>query len=36
MAKTNIKVLGPGCINCKTLLETTNIAVSDTGSRGGH
>ena len=32
MAKINIKVLGPGCINCKTLLETVNIAVSELGA----
>ena len=31
MTKMNIKVLGPGCINCKTLLETTQNAVSSLG-----
>jgi small redox-active disulfide protein 2 len=29
MAVMNIKVLGPGCINCKNLLETTRQAVKD-------
>jgi small redox-active disulfide protein 2 len=31
MSKLNIKVLGPGCANCKKLLETTKEAVSDLG-----
>ncbi len=31
MAKMNIKVLGPGCANCKKLLETTEAAVKDSG-----
>ena len=31
MSKMNIKVLGPGCINCKTLLENTNKAVVELG-----
>ena len=31
MADLKIKVLGPGCINCKTLLETTQSAVSSLG-----
>ena len=31
MSKMNIKVLGPGCINCKTLLENTNKAVAELG-----
>ncbi|OGP55610.1 MAG: redox-active disulfide protein 2 [Deltaproteobacteria bacterium RBG_13_61_14] len=26
-----IKVLGPGCINCKTLLETTQTALQELG-----
>ena len=29
MSKINIKVLGPGCVNCKTLLENTNKAVAE-------
>jgi len=29
MAKMKIKVLGPGCINCKKLLETTQAAVKE-------
>jgi small redox-active disulfide protein 2 len=31
MAKMNIKVLGPGCVNCKKLLETTRAAVKEAG-----
>ena len=31
MAKMNIKVLGPGCVNCKKLLETTEAAVKEAG-----
>ena len=31
MAKMNIKVLGPGCVNCKKLLETTQAAVKEAG-----
>jgi len=31
MTKKNIKVLGPGCINCKTLLETTQNAIKELG-----
>ena len=31
MADLKIKVLGPGCINCKTLLETTRSAVQELG-----
>ena len=27
----NIKVLGPGCVNCKALLETTKSAVKELG-----
>ena len=29
MGKMNIKVLGPGCMNCKKLLETTEAAVKE-------
>ncbi len=29
MGKMNIKVLGPGCINCKKLFETTEAAVKE-------
>jgi small redox-active disulfide protein 2 len=29
MAVMNIKVLGPGCMNCKNLLETTRQAVKE-------
>jgi small redox-active disulfide protein 2 len=29
MGKMNIKVLGPGCMNCKNLLETTRQAVKE-------
>ncbi len=29
MTTMNIKVLGPGCMNCKNLLETTKQAVKD-------
>jgi small redox-active disulfide protein 2 len=32
MGKMNIKVLGPGCMNCKKLLETTRDAVQQTGA----
>ena len=31
MSRLNIKVLGPGCANCKKLLETTQAAVQDSG-----
>lgn len=31
MAKMNIKVLGPGCANCKKLLENTEAAVKEAG-----
>jgi len=31
MAVLNIKVLGPGCMNCKKLLETTQEAVKQSG-----
>ena len=31
MGKMNIKVLGPGCMNCKKLLETTEEAVKELG-----
>ncbi len=31
MEKMNIKVLGPGCMNCKKLLETTEEAVKELG-----
>ncbi|MEN6474395.1 MAG: thioredoxin family protein [Syntrophaceae bacterium] len=31
MAKMSIKVLGPGCMNCKKLMETTEQAVKDLG-----
>jgi len=31
MGKLNIKVLGPGCMNCKTLLETTQTALQELG-----
>jgi len=31
MTKMNIKVLGPGCANCKKLLETTEAAAAETG-----
>lgn len=27
----NIKVLGPGCMNCKKVLETTRAAVDELG-----
>jgi small redox-active disulfide protein 2 len=29
MPSMNIKVLGPGCMNCKKLLETTEQAVKE-------
>jgi len=29
MGKISIKVLGPGCMNCKNLLETTKQAVKE-------
>jgi small redox-active disulfide protein 2 len=29
MEKMNIKVLGPGCMNCKKLFETTEAAVNE-------
>jgi small redox-active disulfide protein 2 len=29
MPSMNIKVLGPGCVNCKNLLETTKQAVKE-------
>jgi small redox-active disulfide protein 2 len=29
MEKMNIKVLGPGCMNCKKLLEMTKQAIKD-------
>jgi small redox-active disulfide protein 2 len=29
MTLMNIKVLGPGCMNCKNLLETTKQAVKE-------
>jgi small redox-active disulfide protein 2 len=29
MAGMNIKVLGPGCMNCKNLLETTRQALKE-------
>lgn len=29
MTTMNIKVLGPGCMNCKNLLETTKQAVKE-------
>jgi small redox-active disulfide protein 2 len=29
MAVMNIKILGPGCMNCKNLLETTRQAVKE-------
>ena len=29
MSKTNIKVLGPGCANCKELLKRTEDAVKE-------
>ena len=32
MGKMNIKVLGPGCMNCKKLLETARDAVQQTGA----
>lgn len=32
MGKMNIKVLGPGCMNCKKLLETTRDAVKQVGA----
>jgi len=31
MSKTNIKVLGPGCANCKELLKRTEDAVKESG-----
>jgi small redox-active disulfide protein 2 len=31
MANMMIKVLGPGCMNCKNLLETTKKAVNELG-----
>jgi len=31
MAELKIKVLGPGCANCKKLLETTETAVKQAG-----
>ena len=31
MADMTIKVLGPGCMNCKNLLETTKKAVNELG-----
>jgi len=31
MSKMKIKVLGPGCMNCKKLLETTEAAVKESG-----
>ena len=31
MASMKIKVLGPGCVNCKKLLETTQAAVKELG-----
>jgi len=31
MSKMNIKILGPGCINCKTLLESTKKAIAELG-----
>ncbi len=31
MSKVNIKVLGPGCANCKKLLESTQEAVRNAG-----
>jgi len=31
MPKTNIKVLGPGCANCKELLKRTEEAVKESG-----
>ncbi len=31
MADITIKVLGPGCLNCKNLLETTKKAVNELG-----
>jgi small redox-active disulfide protein 2 len=31
MAKMEIKVLGPGCANCKTMLERVEQAVSELG-----
>jgi small redox-active disulfide protein 2 len=31
MADMKIKVLGPGCTNCKNLLETTKKAVNELG-----
>lgn len=31
MAKMKIKVLGPGCANCKKLLENTEAAVEELG-----
>jgi small redox-active disulfide protein 2 len=32
MGKINIKVLGPGCMNCKNLLKTTQEAVKQIGA----
>jgi small redox-active disulfide protein 2 len=31
MADMTIKVLGPGCMNCKNLLDTTKKAVNELG-----
>jgi len=31
MADMTLKVLGPGCMNCKNLLETTKKAVNELG-----
>jgi small redox-active disulfide protein 2 len=31
MGKMTIKVLGPGCANCKKLLETVQAAVKEAG-----
>ena len=31
MADMKIKVLGPGCMNCKNLLDTTKKAVNELG-----
>lgn len=32
MAKINIKVLGPGCANCKKLLEAAETAAKESGA----
>ena len=32
MGKINIKVLGPGCMNCKKLIKTTQDAVKQIGA----